>query len=50
MYVLEKLKIKEEELFFIEDLKSLKQNVSQGTELNSYLVDNNDTPKNLKII
>lgn len=48
MYVLEKLKIKEEELFFIEDLKSLKQNVSQGTELNSYLVDNNDTPKNLK--
>lgn len=48
MYVLEKLKIKEEELFFIEDLKSLKQNVSQGTELNSYLVDNNDIPKNLK--
>ncbi|CAI4039574.1 hypothetical protein SMKI_08G2430 [Saccharomyces mikatae IFO 1815] len=48
IYVLEKLKITEEELFFIEDLKSLKEHVPYGTKVNSYLVDNNDTPKNLK--
>ncbi|CAI4053676.1 hypothetical protein SUVZ_15G3580 [Saccharomyces uvarum] len=48
MYVLEKLCIKEEELFFIEDLVSLKEQAPHGTKLNSYLVDNNDAPKNLK--
>lgn len=48
MYVLEKLSIKEEELFFIEDLVSLKKQAPHGTKLNSYLVDNNDAPKNLK--
>ncbi|QHS73838.1 exopolyphosphatase [Saccharomyces paradoxus] len=47
MYVLEKLKIKEEELFFIEDLKILRENISHSAEVNSCLVDNNDTPKNL---
>ncbi|EHN01996.1 Ppx1p [Saccharomyces cerevisiae x Saccharomyces kudriavzevii VIN7] len=47
-YVLEKLNIKEEMLFFIEDLKDMREHIPHGAKLNSYLVDNNDTPKNLK--